>query len=42
MLVEGKPDIVYAFPGGPLDLTKGTKNMVMQAEKAGIEVKVFE
>jgi hypothetical protein len=42
MLVEGKPDIVYAFPGGLLNTTIGTKNMVMQARKAGIEVVVFE
>lgn len=42
MLVEGKPDIVYAFAGGPLDKTKGTKNMVMQAREAGVEVEVFE
>lgn len=42
MLEEGKPDIVYAFPGGPLGNTKGTKNMVEQAIMAGIETKVFE
>lgn len=33
MLVEGKPDIVVAFPGG-----RGTQNMVNQAEKAGVKV----
>ena len=33
MLVEGKPDLVLAFPGG-----KGTANMITQAEKAGVEV----
>lgn len=33
MLVEGKPDLVVAFPGG-----KGTANMIRQAKKAGIEV----
>ena len=33
MLVEGKPDLVIAFPGG-----KGTANMVKQAEKAGVEI----
>ena len=42
MLVEGRPDIVYAFPGGPLNETKGTKNMVKQAREAGVEVEVFE
>lgn len=33
MLVEGKPDLVVAFPGG-----RGTANMVEQAKKAGVEV----
>jgi hypothetical protein len=33
MLVEGKPDLVVAFPGG-----KGTGNMVGQAEAAGVLV----
>lgn len=33
MIDEGKPDIVVAFPGGA-----GTKNMVEQAESAGIPV----
>jgi hypothetical protein len=33
MLVEGKPDLVVAFPGG-----KGTANMVKQAEEAGVKV----
>lgn len=33
MLVEGKPDIVIAFPGG-----KGTANMVKIAKEAGVEV----
>ena len=33
MLVEGKPDLVVAFPGG-----KGTANMVAQAREAGVEV----
>lgn len=33
MLVEGKPDVVIAFPGGP-----GTANMVAQARKAGVKV----
>lgn len=33
MLDEGKPNLVLAFPGG-----KGTANMIMQAEAAGVEV----
>lgn len=33
MLVEGKPDLVVAFPGG-----RGTANMVAQAREAGVEV----
>ena len=33
MLVEGKPDLVYAFSGG-----KGTADMVAQARKANVEV----
>lgn len=33
MIVEGKPDLVIAFPGG-----NGTADMVRQARKAGIEV----
>lgn len=33
MLVEGKPDLVIAFPGG-----NGTDNMIDLADKAGIKV----
>jgi hypothetical protein len=33
MLVEGKPDLVVAFPGG-----RGTANMVKQAREANVEV----
>jgi YspA, cpYpsA-related SLOG family len=33
MLVEGRPDLVVAFPGGP-----GTTNMVRQARAAGVLV----
>lgn len=33
MLLEGKPDLVVAFPGG-----KGTANMIGQAEDAGVTV----
>lgn len=41
MLVEGQPDVVFAFHH---DLTKsrGTKNMVKQASDANVPVKVFE
>ena len=33
MLIHGNPSIVVAFPGG-----KGTRNMIDQARKAGVEV----
>ena len=33
MLVEGKPHLVVAFPGG-----RGTANMVRQAKQMGVEV----
>jgi hypothetical protein len=36
MLVEGKPDIVYAFYKDKKK-SKGTKNMVKQARSAGVE-----
>lgn len=39
MLIEGKPDLVLAFYSAKKK-SKGTKNMVEQAEKAG--VKTFE
>lgn len=42
MLVEGKPDLVIAFPKGKLDDTRGTKNMVTQARAAGIATIVVE
>lgn len=35
MLVEGKPDLVVAFPGGV-----GTKNMISQAEDANVPVRI--
>lgn len=38
MLVEGKPDLVVAFLAPD---SRGTKNMIEQAEKAGIPVKVI-
>lgn len=37
MLVEGKPDLVVAFPGG-----KGTANMVKLARAAGVKVMEIE
>jgi len=37
MLVEGKPDLVVAFPGG-----RGTANMVSIAKKAGVPVLEIE
>lgn len=37
MLREGKPDLVFAFPGG-----KGTANMIYQAEKAGVPVRIID
>ncbi len=36
MLVEGKPDLVVAFPGG-----RGTANMIKQAKAAGVGVIEF-
>lgn len=39
MLLCGKPDVVWAFPGKN---SKGTWNMVRQAKKLGIEVVVYE
>ncbi len=37
MLVEGRPDLVVAFHAD-IENSKGTKNMVNQAEKAGVKV----
>lgn len=36
MLVDGKPDLVIAFPGG-----KGTANMIKQAQEAGVPVEII-
>jgi len=33
MLVEGKPDVVFAFPGG-----RGTADMTARARRAGVKV----
>ncbi len=40
MLVEGKPDIIYAFHE---DITKsvGTKNMLLQADAVGVCYQIF-
>ena len=40
MLKEGKPDLVLAFHDY-LDESKGTKNMVEQAKRAGIPTMVY-
>jgi hypothetical protein len=40
MLDEGKPDLVLAFHDN-IDKSKGTKDMVARAEKAGIEVRII-
>ena len=37
MLIEGKPDLVIAFPGG-----RGTANMISQAKKFNVEVIIFD
>ena len=39
MLTEGKPELVVAFRGPN---SRGTQNMINQAEKAGVPVKVIE
>lgn len=39
MLVEGKPDLVVAFLSPD---SRGTKNMIEQAKKAGIETMVVD
>lgn len=40
MLSEGKPDLVIAFHDS-IDTSKGTKNMVAQATKAGVKTVVY-
>lgn len=39
MLREGQPDLVIAYPSAS---SRGTRNMIDQATKAGVEVKVVE
>lgn len=38
MLVEGRPELVIAFRGPN---SRGTQNMINQAQKAGIEVRII-
>lgn len=40
MLTDGKPDMVFAFHND-IKRSKGTKNMVNQAEKAGVPVVII-
>jgi hypothetical protein len=40
MLVEGKPDIVVAIHSD-IEISKGTKNMIFQANKAGVPVHLY-
>lgn len=42
MLAEGKPDLVVAFPNGPLRLSKGTLDMVTKAVNARVDVLVVD
>lgn len=42
MLTDGKPDLVVAFPSVPMPQSKGTRNMVEQATKAGVKVIIAE
>ncbi len=42
MLDEGKPDFVLAFLDRPESESKGTANMIKQAQKAGLPVYVIE
>lgn len=40
MLAEGKPDRLLAFNKGPT-LTRGTRDMVMRAERVGIPTEIY-
>ena len=40
MLEEGKPDLILAFHDD-IDKSKGTKNMLEQAQKAGIVTRLY-
>ena len=37
MLIEGRPDVVLAFPGG-----RGTEHMISEAQKHGVKVIKFD
>ena len=41
MLTEGKPDLVLAFHEN-IEKSKGTKNMIKIAQKAGIDTRLIE
>lgn len=41
MIKEGKPDVVFAFHDN-LDASKGTKDMIKAARKAGLSVWIFD
>lgn len=40
MIDEGRPELVLAFHNN-IDKSKGTLNMIKQANKAGIEVRIY-
>jgi len=40
MLTQGYPDLVLAFHEN-IEKSKGTKDMIAKAEKAGVEVRLF-
>lgn len=40
MLIVGKPDLILAFHDN-IDKSKGTKNMIKQAKKAGVPVRLI-
>lgn len=41
MLDEGRPDLAIGFIDKPLPLSKGSRNMCIQARKAGIDVLLY-
>lgn len=42
MLVEGEPDVVWAFVDKPLTESRGTAHMVKIAHEAGVPVRVVQ
>jgi len=42
MLREGKPDLVLAFINKPIEQSRGTFNMVLQARRSGVPVSIIE